>query len=114
MVKAGEALNVVTPVSEIFVNHRIHPSDTIDGVLAHDRKVLSHVNRKLKHPNKIAADVLTNGGWQGTAAAPIMSGPHYDIITGVTADVYGIASAPSLMIAATDTPHYLDLCDEVC
>ena len=66
----------------------------------------------MKHPNEIVAEELVEG-FGTIAAAPAMTGPAFETIKTVNAEVYGVTTAPSLMIGGTDTKHYLDLCDEV-
>lgn len=110
MVSAGDALNVVAPTAEVYVNHRVHPADTCEAVLARDKQVLDRI--KLQLPNAIVAEELAMEG-RNSEAAPPMSGPSFDTIAAVTADIYGVDSAPCIMTGGTDTNHYLDLCDEV-
>lgn len=37
MIKGGTKLNILPYVVQAYVNHRIHPMDTIESVLEHDR-----------------------------------------------------------------------------
>jgi len=116
--KAGDKANVVPPKGELIINHRLHPYDTAAEVLAHDRKVLSgikikdpYANDESKKPLQIAAEPA----WHGpkNEASPVQRGPNFDLIAATNSEVYGVATVPSIMVAATDTPHYVDLCDEV-
>ena len=40
VVRAGFKDNVVPGEAEAIVNHRIHPTETIEDILSHDRKVI--------------------------------------------------------------------------
>lgn len=41
VLRSGEKPNVVPRTAVAIVNHRVHPSDTMEDVLAHDRKVIN-------------------------------------------------------------------------
>jgi carboxypeptidase PM20D1 len=97
----GTKFNVMPTEVKAFVNHRVHPSDTMQRVLEHDRRVINDPRIKVS---------LVEG--QHTPAAPIAqssNGSPFALMEQCVSRVYGRPSAPSLMIGNTDTRWYWDL-----
>ena len=97
ILQAGTKDNVLPQHARAVVNHRILPGDTIDSVLAHDRRAAGDPRIQLRalpgarNPSKPAA--TTGAEYQRVAAAIRTTFPH-------------AAVAPGLVVGASDGRHY--------
>ena len=88
-----------------MINHRIHPGDTIDDVLQHNKETIDdgRVNitiRRYFDPPKVSP--------YSSDSLP------FQVIANSALDVYPEAKiVPSLLVGNTDTIHYVDLCDNI-
>eukprot|EP01094_Clydonella_sp_ATCC50884_P002556 TRINITY_DN1194_c0_g1_i3.p3 TRINITY_DN1194_c0_g1~~TRINITY_DN1194_c0_g1_i3.p3 ORF type:complete len:174 (-),score=59.37 TRINITY_DN1194_c0_g1_i3:10-531(-) len=103
MFNAGIKSNVLANSAEVTVNHRVMAGDTIESVLEHDIAAIND--------DRIKVEVV-----EGVEASPI-SDPHTaafrEVERSVKQTFEGVLTAPGLMIAATDTKHYLELSHNV-
>ncbi|XP_074609923.1 N-fatty-acyl-amino acid synthase/hydrolase PM20D1-like [Acropora palmata] len=103
--KSGVKSNVIPTSAKVTVNHRIHPENTVEEVIEHDRRCIND--------DRINITVLDS------AEPSPMS--RYDkdafgfqVISQSVRQVFpDIGVSPGLMIANTDTMHYLELTDAV-
>ena len=97
IVSAGTKDNVLPQSARAVVNHRILPGDTVDSVLAHDRKVIEDGKvrvRALRPAHNPSRPVSTESVEYECLAAAIRAGfPE-------------AAVAPGLVLGATDGRHY--------
>lgn len=103
IVNGGVKINVVPNEAKAYINHRVHPSDTIDDVIRYNKEVIDddRVNIKL-----IEAFVPSRISDYSNDALP------FQILVNSAMEVYPEAHvAPALMIANTDTRHYQNLSD---
>ncbi|BFZ10867.1 hypothetical protein BsWGS_13906 [Bradybaena similaris] len=105
MFNAGVKKNVIPPLAEAIVNHRIHPSQTVREVIEYDKQVIgdSRVNIEIDdsmEPHPVAGYGDTDFGYQvfKTTIRQIWS---------------SAVVAPGVMIGNTDTRHYLHLTNNI-
>ena len=103
MIRGGTKFNVLPYSVSAYVNHRIHPSDTISDVLTRDRKIINDERVQLR--------VLD-------FSIPSFPRSRTDIdayhrIQRCIQVVFGHPAAPTLLTGNTDTRHYHDLSDNV-
>lgn len=101
-VKGGIKDNVVPAEAHAFINHRVHPSQTVAEVLARDRELLGG------RPN-VTLEVISS-----MEAHPVSPHGHQDLgFRAIACSVRKIfpdaLPVPALSIGNTDTRHYLDL-----
>eukprot|EP00559_Dactyliosolen_fragilissimus_P000284 CAMPEP_0184874376 /NCGR_PEP_ID=MMETSP0580-20130426/42362_1 /TAXON_ID=1118495 /ORGANISM="Dactyliosolen fragilissimus" /LENGTH=550 /DNA_ID=CAMNT_0027377385 /DNA_START=642 /DNA_END=2294 /DNA_ORIENTATION=+ len=95
----GEKINALPNEVKAYVNHRIHPLDTIESVLEHDRCVINDPRVSLR---------LTNGS---TPPSPISDYKSYGFskIQKCVKSIFGHSSTPMLVMGNTDTRWYWKL-----
>jgi len=103
----GGKTNVLPQEVKVFVNHRIHPKETIESVIDRDREIVND--------ERIA--VRASPGCE-TAPSPISphQSPYYTNVTQSVSRAFGSRvpfSAPSLMIGNTDTRWYWNLTSNI-
>lgn len=105
VVRAGLKENIIPGEATAVINHRVHPADTLEDVLKHDRNVIDddRVNitvRRYVEPPKISS--------YSSDSIP------FQIIANSALDVYPEARVvPSLLVGNTDTLHYVGLSDNI-
>ncbi|XP_022797505.1 N-fatty-acyl-amino acid synthase/hydrolase PM20D1.2-like [Stylophora pistillata] len=102
---AGVKANVIPSSARVTVNHRIHPSNTIEEVLEHDRRCINddRVNIRVvqsEKPSPLSSWDKHSFGFQVISQSVRQVFPEVGV-------------SPGLMIANTDTKYYLDLTDAV-
>ena len=83
------------------VNFRLHPRDTVEGVVNHVKKV-------------VASDQIEVRLRSGRSASEVSdsSGPGYEVVELAVKEIANNAFiAPGLMIAASDSRHYAKISD---
>ena len=101
MFNAGVKENVVPQRAEARVNFRLLPGETPESVVAHVRKVIDDPLVEISYEN-----------WNGMPPPAEYPGGGYAIIKAAIASVYPEAVVvPSILMATTDTRHYIDLVD---
>ncbi|WP_306359154.1 M20/M25/M40 family metallo-hydrolase [Nocardia sp. CC227C] len=104
VIHGGVKANVLPQRAEALVNFRILPGDSVDGVLAHCRRVISD--------REVAVELVGMSSEPTTARSP---GPWFATIAELArAVVPGIAVTSGLVPGATDSRHYDDLAETRC
>ncbi|MBL8327200.1 MAG: M20 family peptidase [Rubrivivax sp.] len=101
---AGNKENVLPGRADAVVNFRILPGDTVEGVLAHARRVVAD--------ERVKVEKLAEGG----EASPVSSAASdgYRHIERAIREVFpGAVVAPGLMLAGTDAKHFVGLADQL-
>ncbi|CAD5125921.1 DgyrCDS14104 [Dimorphilus gyrociliatus] len=101
--KSGIKDNVVSPKAEACVNHRIHPADSVKDVLDRDIRIIgdSRIKTTVKvslDPSPVSPSDETAFGYHAIAES----------LNQVFSDIK-LITAPSTMVANTDTRHYWHL-----
>ncbi|XP_045166621.2 N-fatty-acyl-amino acid synthase/hydrolase PM20D1.2-like [Mercenaria mercenaria] len=105
MFNAGIKINVNAPEATAYINHRIHPVQTVQEVLDYDRSIINDDRVKIRvldsmEPHPIAASGEEDFGYQTIKNS----------IRQVWNNTY---VAPGTMIGNTDTRHYLRMTHNV-
>ncbi|KAL9960374.1 hypothetical protein ACROYT_G033824 [Oculina patagonica] len=102
---AGVKANVIPSSARVTVNHRIHPSNTIEEVLEHDRRCINDDRVSIRVMQSAKPSPLSS--WDKQAFG-------FQVISQSVRQVFPeVGVSPGLMIANTDTKHYLDLTEAV-
>jgi len=103
--KAGMKDNVIPASASAIVNHRIHPRDTIDKVIAWDKKVIAD--------DRVKVEVLGHCIEPAPMSSP--SHPAFGVIRDSIHRVFkGACSvAPGLFVAASDSKYYWNLTPQI-
>ena len=105
---ASEAENVLPQEARAVVNFRLHPRDTMNGVLA---RVQSTVE---SGGGSVRVRVLSSSGNTDPSPVSTVDHPGYRAIAqAMRTQLPGVVVAPGLFIAATDSRHLLDRTDAV-
>ena len=105
IIHAGDRPNVLPGVAEAAVNFRLLPGDSIANVCDHVRKVIDD--------KRVRFEVRQDWAWE---ASPVSEtdATSYQILERTIQQVYdNVMVAPYLVLGATDSRHYRDLCDQV-
>lgn len=100
----GEKLNALPSEVKAYVNHRVHPSDTFESVLEHDRKVINDDRVKLKIMDA------------STPASPVSNhekSTGFEVIRTSVENIFGFICAPNLCVGNTDTRWYWNLSENI-
>ncbi len=101
MFNAGVKENVVPQRAEARVNFRLLPGDTPETVVAHVREVIDDPLVEISYDR-----------WDGLPPTAEYPGGGYAVIRAAIESVYPEAVVvPSILMATTDTRHYIDLVD---
>jgi carboxypeptidase PM20D1 len=101
MFNAGVKENVVPQRAEAKVNFRLLPGDTPETVISRITAVVNDPDIQISHDE-----------WDQLPGVSDYEGSGFAVIAQAVAVVYPEAVAvPSLMVATTDTRHYIDLTD---
>ncbi|XP_038060708.1 N-fatty-acyl-amino acid synthase/hydrolase PM20D1.2-like isoform X2 [Patiria miniata] len=103
--KGGVKANVLPPSASAIVNHRIHPSQTIQQVLERDRRLIND--------DRIKMEILQ--GREATITSPYDEQCFaYQSIGQSIKQVFPDAIvAPGILLANTDTIHYTSVTDKL-
>jgi len=106
MFNAGFKENVMPSSAEATVNHRIHPTETVEDVLEHDRDVIDDSRVEIsKSENSFNPPPISPYGNE------IMA---FQVIANAALQVFPEGHiAPGTLIANTDTKHYQHLVDKI-
>jgi len=105
IIQAGFKENVVPGEAKAIVNHRIHPSETIDDILKHDKKVIDD--------NRV--EIKTLGYKEPPPVSPYSNdATPFQIIANSALQIFPDGHiTPGILVANTDTKHYLHLTNNV-
>jgi carboxypeptidase PM20D1 len=102
MFNAGVKENVVPQRAEAKVNFRLLPGDTPDSVLERIEEIVDDPQVDISYQR-----------WQNIPPVSDHEGPGFAAISEAVRVVYPEAVVvPSLLVATTDTRHYIDLADD--
>lgn len=103
MMKAGTKSNVLPQYGEVTVNYRIHPRDTVDGVIERARAVVGDERIRIE-----------NLGGKNATRMSSPTGEGYLAIAQAITETFGpIPTAPTLTIGGTDARHFYAVADDV-
>jgi carboxypeptidase PM20D1 len=105
MIQGGVKDNVLPPEARATINFRLHPRDTIAGVVEHVRKAIDDP--------KVDVVVLNESQEEASPIADIQ-GPAYQYLVAQIRDSFnGIPVAPDMTTGATDSRYYAGMADAV-
>jgi carboxypeptidase PM20D1 len=100
---AGVKDNVLPQRAEAMINFRLLPGDTPEGVAARIEELIDDPQVEISY--KL---------WGNMPPVSSVNGPGYQVISQATQAVYPEAVViPSLLVATTDSRHYVDLADDL-
>ncbi|MCK0070249.1 M20/M25/M40 family metallo-hydrolase [Kordiimonas laminariae] len=103
MMQAGTKTNILPQYGEAHVNYRIHPRDTVDGVVDRARGII----------NDDRVEITKLGGREATSMSSVSSEGYADLSASIR-EVFGpIPVAPTLTVQGTDARHYYSVADNV-
>jgi len=103
MMKSGTKTNILPQYGEAVVNYRIHPRDTVAGVVERAKELVGDARIK----------VAQLGGREATSMSST-SGEGYLMLAETIAETFGpIPTAPTLTVQGTDARHYTGVADDV-
>ena len=99
---SGSPKSNVLPIEAVAtVNFRIHPRDSVDGVVAHVRNAVEAENVEIRVGDSRDASAVSDHHSEG-----------FKLIDAATRSEFGsVVVAPGLMVAASDTRHYGEIAD---
>jgi len=106
VIRGGEKENVLPYTVKAYINHRLHPEDTVDDIIAYDKRIINDPRIK----------VSVAGGPSGVTPPSKISSLEskgFRWAKETVSNVFNNASTCSLMIGNTDTRHYWDLSDNI-
>ena len=96
IISGGVKLNVLPQTASAIVNYRIHPRDSVEGVVERARRLIND--------ERVEVEVLSASEPSPRAS---QASVEYEAIEASIADVFGpISIAPSLTLQGTDTKHF--------
>lgn len=104
IISGGVKDNVLPPEAKASINFRVHPRDTIKGIVDHVRKAIDDDQVDVK----VSAD--------GREASPVsnVGGPQYAFIRRALEKIMpGVIVAPNLVAGGTDSRYYQPMTDNV-
>jgi len=99
----GEKLNSLPMKVKAYINHRIHPQDSIESILTYDQKIINN--------QRVAIRLLDGSRPPSKDSGYTSSG--YQFIEKSVRLVFDLPSAPSLVVGNTDTYWYWNLSDQI-
>ena len=100
MIEGGVKENVLPPEATVTINFRVHPRDTIEGVVEHVRKAVNDNQVDVK---------ISNSGREASFTSDV-KGPQFDLIRRTLQKIKpGVIVAPNLVSGGTDSRHYSEL-----
>ncbi|GMI52955.1 hypothetical protein ScalyP_jg8964 [Parmales sp. scaly parma] len=103
VIQGGDKYNVLPYTVKAYVNHRIHPEDTLEGVIEYDKKVIDD--------DRIKVTVV--GGVTPASKVSSLTSNSFAWVKESVANVFNNPSTCSLMIGNTDTRHYWNLSNDI-
>ncbi|KAK7070834.1 hypothetical protein SK128_020072 [Halocaridina rubra] len=101
IVRAGVKENVVPTSGYAIVNHRVHPAQSLEDVLQHDIDIIGDAKVKVSVDQQRAAHPVSPYG-------PKV--PGWRLIASTLQHFFPkVVAAPGMLVANTDTIHYLNL-----
>lgn len=105
MFHGGFQINVNAPEAKAYVNHRIHPAQTVKQVIEYDKWVINDDRVKIKLVYEMNPHPMSPCGEEDFG---------YQTVKNSIRQIWNNTRvAPGLMIGNTDTKHYLKMCKNV-
>ncbi|MFC4346765.1 M20/M25/M40 family metallo-hydrolase [Kordiimonas lipolytica] len=104
MMQSGTKTNILPQYGEAVVNYRIHPRDTVQGVIDRARDVVADDRIKIEN---------LGGGREATSLSDPSGEGYQAIARAVKAEFGDIPIAPTLTVQGTDARHYDGVADGV-
>ncbi|CAG5122426.1 unnamed protein product [Candidula unifasciata] len=105
MFNAGVKANVIPPLAEAIVNHRIHPSQTVREVIEYDRQLIGDARVNIEIASSI--DPHPTAGYGNNDFG-------YQVFKTTIRQIWPSALvAPGVLIGNTDTRHYLNFTNNI-
>ncbi|MCP5091485.1 MAG: M20/M25/M40 family metallo-hydrolase [Gammaproteobacteria bacterium] len=104
MLSGSVKVNVLPIEAVATVNFRLHPRDSVEGVVDHVKSVVENANVEIQLPPG-----------SGRAASPVSSWDSvgYRVVKTAIRETYGeVVVTPGLMIAGSDSRHYGKVADD--
>ena len=103
VIQAGMKENVIPSQASALINHRIHPSDTIDSVVQTDRRIIDD--------DTVQLEVNGDSSTEPHPVSPFDSQSFgFNVIKKSILETFeNTIAIPGIMVASTDTKHYLNL-----
>lgn len=106
MLEGSPQDNLLPQSAQAVVNYRIHPRDSVAGVL-------EHVRAAIEDPSVTVEPVTTSLYSEPSPVSSTDSAGFVAIEEAAHAAAPGVVSAPALMIGGTDARHFASICDQV-
>ena len=103
MLSGSNKVNVLATEAVATVNFRIHPRDTVDGIVAHIREVIDDEEIEIRVMNDVVNPPSSVSGTETRG--------YRDIEESLFATFGPVASVPGLTIARTDAAYYAAAAD---
>lgn len=100
---AGTKVNTLPDIASASINHRIHPEDSVAGVLAYDHHVI----------NDRRVTLHTLSSIEPAPVSSYQSNPFKSIRRAVAEIIPEALVAPGIMIGNTDTQYFWDLAQQI-
>lgn len=106
MIDGGNKVNVLPDSAHAYINHRVHPLQTIEDILKFDRDIINDRTIKVE---------LSGNARQPTPTAPYCDECNgFQLIKTSVLQVYpGTVVIPSVFLAASDSAWYTNLTDSI-
>jgi carboxypeptidase PM20D1 len=104
IVEGGTKVNVLPSRARAVFNVRLRPGDTLDDVMDHVQRVIDD--------ERITARVL-DGASEASPVSPTERTPFKTVQRVARETFPGVVVAPALMIARTDSRHYMEITSSV-
>jgi len=106
IMKAGFKVNVMPGRATAIINHRIHPSDTLESVLQHDKDAVNDWRVHFRVMNYNSPPPVSPYKCEHATA--------FQVIAGSALDVFPESNVvPGMLVGNTDTLHYLNLTNKI-
>lgn len=102
---AGVKDNILPSQASARVNFRLFPGDSIASVCEQVRKAVND--------ERVSFEPLEGNAWEASPTSPD-SGPAYELLSQCIRESFGgLPVAPYIVIGATDSRHYANVCDNI-
>ncbi|MCH8556974.1 MAG: M20 family peptidase [Balneolia bacterium] len=95
--ESGVKENLIPTLAKAVVNFRIHPNDSVEGVIEHVRRVINDDDIKIEK---------LFGYIEPSSVSSVENQPYKQLSRSIRQIFPEVAVAPSLMVGATDARHY--------
>jgi len=104
--QAGGKANVVPREARALLNHRIHPFDSVRGVLDYTRRIINDSRVQLKDLRSLPPSALSATRGPGSEGFEVLR-------QAIGRTMPEVLVAPALMVGNTDTHHYWGLVENI-